>query len=132
MKYNLAFRRYVHRVRNAALAGRLDAIRTLGALTIALATLTPTAKAQDAADPSATAKVVVMANIVGTDGSELDKLRYKAVGFDTLDACNAWLKSGDADFEAAKPILANAVLNAYGPDAGITFDCEVNDPEGSQ
>jgi hypothetical protein len=58
--------------------------------------------------------------VMGTEPE--DTLTYNKRTFDTVEACEQYIKS--EEFQPAKDGLSVVVANAYGPDARVVFECK--------
>jgi hypothetical protein len=131
MKITPAFRRYVKRVERDALKGKLDAIRTLGAIALALSTMTMPghaatfadrfvsveAPAQEPTKQSWTIRVLFL-----NDGKLLHVIAVPGGPFPSSDACKDAI-AADTELQAAASDAAKRMGEQYGDKASVALAC---------
>jgi len=135
--YTRAFRNYVRRIERQALAGRLDAIRTLGAIAIALAavvvpghgaTMTD-AKPLDTpsiAPPTPAGEVWTIQALVFIHGAPVHVIKMDPPRtFLDGDACRTAVLA-DMQLRASADAATAAALKRYGPESGVVVVCALD------
>lgn len=139
MKITPAFRRYVRRVEQQALKAKLDAIRTLAAITLALAAMTTAHSASfterfASATPDAPLASTPPADtpqqwnikvLLLIDGKLVHSIDYGDHSFPSSDACRDAIMA-DKPLQASAQKAAKGAAKQFGPQATIAIACALD------